>query len=68
MTKPDGLMEKMVERLIKCGVTSPNFVAEVMLNLVVGCVPPENGYKYVEDRFGWQECRKVLLDNMGVGE
>ena len=48
-------------------------LVDAILSLVVGCVPPEReaGVSWGRqdpETHGWNDCRKVLLDNMGVGE
>ena len=47
--------------------------AKAIVDLVAGCVPPEreSGVSWGRqdpETHGWNDCRKVLLDNMGVGE
>ena len=51
----------------------PKEAVEAILSLVVGCVPTKSdtaleGGTHEEYDVGFNKCRKVLLDNMGVGE
>lgn len=62
-TLRERIAEIVAEYANQDGLTKYEAV-DAILAAVKSVVPPKDGFKHVEDAFGWAECRQAMLERL----